>query len=162
MNIRQAQIGDAAAIARITNAIIRDTLVTFTTTERSVESIATDIETRGSGFLVAVNGRQILGFATYGPFRAGPGYAQCREHSIQLPPEARGQGTGRALMSALESAAQAEGVHVLVAGISSANPDAVTFHAALGFIEVGRLPEVGFKWGKRLDLILMQKILAMD
>lgn len=162
MRIRQARGADANEIAAITNAIIRDTHVTFTTDERSVDSIASDIEARGPAYLVAESNGQVLGFATYSQFRYGPGYAQCSEHTIQLAPEARGQGAGRALMTALEATARAQGMHVLVAGISSANPDAVSFHAALGFSEVGRMPEVGFKWGKRLDLVLMQKILAQD
>jgi len=86
----------------------------------------------------------------------------CREHTIQLLPEMRGKGGGTALMAALETATRTEGVHVLVAGISSANPGAVAFHTALGFAEVGLIPEVGFKWGERLDLVLMQKILGLD
>ncbi len=162
MIVRRARASDAASIAEITNAIIRDTLVTFTTDERSVDAIATDIEIRDPAYLVAERDGQVQGFATYAPFRNGPGYAHCREHTIQLAPEARGQGAGRALMSALEGVARAEGVHVLVAGISSANPGAVAFHAALGYTQVGVMPEVGFKWGKRLDLVLMQKILASD
>ncbi len=160
MNIRQAQIGDAAAIAEITNTIIRETLVTFTTDEREVDAVAKDIQARGPAFLVAEENAQVLGFATYGAFRNGPGYAECREHSIQLAPEARGQGTGRALLSALEDAARKQGIHVLVAGISSANAGAVAFHAALGYRQVALMPEVGLKWGKRLNLLLMQKILA--
>lgn len=162
MSIRQARAEDAAAIASITNAIIRDTLVTFTTDERSAESIAADIRSRGRAYLVAESDRRVVGFATYFPFRSGPGYAHCRELTIQLAPHARGRRLGRALMSALEATAQADSVHVLVAGISSANPDAVAFHAALGFAEVGRMPEVGFKWGQRLDLVLMQKILSKE
>lgn len=162
MIVRPARTGDAVVIAEITNAIIRDTLITFTTDERSAEGIASDITDRGAAYLVAEAEGQVLGFATYGPFRSGPGYAQCREHSVQLSPKARNQGTGRALMAALERVALAESVHVLIAGISSANPGAVAFHTALGFKKVGHMPEVGFKWGKRLDLLLMQKILAQD
>ncbi|WP_299885770.1 GNAT family N-acetyltransferase [uncultured Ruegeria sp.] len=162
MNIRQARFEDAGSITSITNTIIRETLATFTTNERSAESIVADIKTRGPGFLVAEHEGEVVGFATYGPFRSGPGYAQCREHSIQLAPEVRGSGLGRLLMTKLQEAAQAERVHVLIAGISSANPAAVAFHAALGFAEVGHLPEVGFKWGQRLDLVLMQKILSPE
>lgn len=160
MIIRQATVEDAPAITEIANAIIRDTLVTFTTDERSVEKVTAEIETRGPVFLVAERDGVVEGFATYSLFRSGPGYAQCREHSIQLAPEARGQGTGRALMQALETIAKTNNVHVLVAGISSANPAAIAFHSAIGFKQVGHMPEVGFKWGQRLDLVLMQKILA--
>lgn len=162
MRVRQAERLDAEAIASITNRIIRETLVTFTTQERSIASIAEDISSRGAGYLVVELDDQVCGFATYAPFRSGPGYARCREHTIQLAPDARGQGGGQALMTALEGVARAEGVHVLVAGISSANPSAIAFHTALGFNEVGRMPEVGFKWGQFLDLVLMQKILSAE
>ncbi|WP_209597850.1 GNAT family N-acetyltransferase [Ruegeria sp. HKCCSP351] len=162
MNIRPATASDAPAIARITNAIIRDTLVTFTTDERSAAQIAEDIKARVPGYLVAEHDSHVIGFATYGPFRTGPGYAQTCEHTIQLLPDARGRGVGRALMSALQDIAQAQGVHVLVAGISSANPGAEAFHAALGYSKVGLMPEVGFKFGQRLDLVLMQKILGAE
>ena len=162
MNIRPARIEDASAVAVILNTIIRDTLATFTTDLRSVESIAVEIQARGPAFLVADIGGNVVGYATYGPFRAGPGYAQSREHSVFLSPQARGQGVGRALMNAMEVNARADNVHALVAGISSANPAAVAFHSAIGFTHVGLLPEVGFKWGQRLDLVLMQKILASE
>ncbi len=162
MRVRQAQIADAPAIAKITNAIIRDTLVTFTTEERSTAGIAADIEARGTGFLVAELDSEVVGFASYTRFRSGPGYAECREHSIQLAPSARGKGIGRALMSRLEEVARADSVHVLVAGISSENPAAIAFHARVGFAEVGRMPQVGCKWGRRLDLVLMQKIIGQD
>jgi phosphinothricin acetyltransferase len=60
-------------------------------------------------------------------------------------------------MDNLEAHAKASGSHVIVAGISSANPRSITFHARRGFVEVGRMPEVGRKWDQWLDLILMQK-----
>ncbi|WP_170607069.1 GNAT family N-acetyltransferase [Ruegeria arenilitoris] len=162
MKIRHAQPADSASITQITNTSIRDSLATFTTEVRQPESIAADIEARSGYFLVAEEEGKVLGFATYGPFRSGPGYAHTREHSIQLTPEARGRGIGRALMTTLENAAIENNVHVLVAGISSENPPAIAFHMALGFSEVGRMPQVGRKWGRWLDLVLMQKILASN
>lgn len=155
--IRQARLQDAASIAHIANGLIRDTLFTFTTTERTAEDIATRLQQPQPPFLVAELDGRVVGFATYGPFRNGPGYRHTQEHSIQLAPPAQGRGLGRGLMQGLQKIASAQGIHILVAGISSANPNAVGFHAALGFSEVGRMPQVGRKWDQWLDLILMQK-----
>ncbi|MEY8838887.1 N-acetyltransferase family protein, partial [Cribrihabitans sp. XS_ASV171] len=135
-------------------------LITFTTLERRPEDIGADIAARGSAFLVCELAGKIVGFATYGAFRRGPGYAHTVEHSIQLEPAARGQGLGRALMARLEDVAREGGHHVMVGGISAANPGGLAFHAAIGFVEVGRLPQVGRKHGRWLDLVLMQKILV--
>lgn len=155
--IRQAQPKDAGSIARIANTLIRDTLFTFTTQERSAEEIALRLKTVSSPFLVAEIDNRVVGFATYGAFRYGPGYRHTQEHSIQLTTAAQGRGLGRALMQRLEDAARAQEVHVLVAGISGANPDAAAFHTAIGFVETGRMAQVGRKWGQWLDLIVMQK-----
>jgi phosphinothricin acetyltransferase len=159
MRIRPARPGDAEAIAAIWNAVIDDTAITFTTERKTEQGLAADIATRGAGFQVACDAGAVVGFATYFPFRAGPGYAHTKEHSIQLAPAARGRGTGRALMAALEAAARAQGVHSLWAGVSGENPDGVSFHAALGFAEIARLPQVGYKFGRWMDLVLMQKML---
>ena len=160
MTLRAARSEDAHAIAGITNRIIAETLVTFTTTLKDPADIARDIVERGPAYLVLEQGEEVVGFCTYGPFRGGPGYAATVELTIQLAPAAQGQGAGRALLSRLIAVAQSQGKHVMVAGISSANPGAVAFHRAMGFTETGRMPEVGRKQGQWLDLILMQKILT--
>lgn len=159
MIIRQATPDDAPQIAEIWNAIIRDTARTFTTAEKSIEAMQADIEARGPAFQVVEIEGQVAGFATYFPFRSGPGYAKTKEHSIILAPAARGKGAGRALMDTLENVARTQGVHSLIAGVAGENSDGVHFHAALGFAEVARVPEVGHKFGRFMDLVLMQKIL---
>lgn len=160
MTIRAAAPGDAAAICAIWNPIIRDTFVTFTTEEKTESGIAAEISARRGAFIVAEHGGEVIGFAAFAPFRSGPGYVHTAEHTIHLAPRLRGRRIGRALMARLEAEARARGVRVLIAGVSGANPGGIAFHAALGFAEVGRLPGVGFKFGRWLDLVLMQKMLA--
>lgn len=140
--------------------MISDSLVTFTTVRKSPAAVAAAIGAGAAPFLVAEAGGQVLGLATCGPFRSGPGYAFCVEHSVHLDPQARRRGIGTMLMEHLQQAAAVAGKRVMVAAISGANPGAVAFHAALGFTEVGRMPAVGFKAGQWLDLVLMQKRLA--
>ncbi|MBN2906319.1 MAG: N-acetyltransferase [Rhodobacteraceae bacterium] len=163
MTIRLADPADAAAIAAIWNPYIRDTMVTFNWAEKSPQEVATMIEVRqqaGCGTWLAQEAGRPLGFASYSQFRGGVGYTHTMEHTILLAPEARGRGVGRALMRALEDHARAGGVHSMFAGVSAANPEGVAFHAALGYGQVARLAEVGFKAGRWLDLVLMQKILT--
>lgn len=155
--IRQARAEDAPAIAAIWNHTIRDTYFTFTTAEKSPETLATLIQERGPGFLVAVDKGEVLGFATFGPFRNGPGYAHVAEHTIYLSDRAQGRGLGRALMAAVEQAARAAGKSILVGGLSGDNAGTIAFHAALGYVETGRMPGMGRKFDRALDLVLMQK-----
>jgi L-amino acid N-acyltransferase len=162
--IRPARDADAAALADIWRPIIRDTTITFTTTEKSAADLVALMATRraeGRGFLVAERaGGAVLGFATYGAFRAGPGYARAVEHTVVLAPEARGQGLGRALMLGLMAQARDAGAHTMIGGVSGENQAGADFHAALGFDLIARLPEVGYKFGRYLDLLLYQKILT--
>ena len=156
--IRPATPDDAAAIAEIWNQIIRDTVATFTTAEKSVTDLVQAMQT-GQPFFVAEADQQIIGFATYFAFRGGPGYAHTKEHTIQLAPQARGKGVGRGLMDAVETHARDAGVHTIWAGVSGENPDGRAFHAALGYEEIATLPEVGRKFNRWMDLILMRKLL---
>lgn len=159
MSVRTARPEDAEALTDILNALITGTTVTFTTEVKTVETVQADIGKRGTAYKVVEIDGLVRGLAAYFPFRHGPGYARTREHSIVLHPDAWGRGAGRALMAALEDEARAEGVHSLIAGVSGENPAGRAFHAALGFVEVGVLPEVGFKFDRWIDLVLMQKML---
>lgn len=158
--IRPATAADAAAICGIWNPIIRDTVITFNPVERDTSEIAELIAARQAGpgaFFVAERAGGLLGFASYAQFRGGLGYARCMEHTINLAPEARGQGLGPRLMTALEDHARAARHHVMVAAITGSNKGSVRFHAALGYLHVGTMPQVGWKFGQFHDLVLMQK-----
>ena len=159
--IRSARPADAEAIAAIWNSVIRSSVATFNSVEKPPEEIARLVRDKRAAdlpFLVSGAG-QIDGFATYGQFRSGIGYAHTMEHTIHLSAEARGQGRGRALMAELERRAVARGVHSLIGGISGENLGAIRFHKAIGYREIARLPEVGQKFGRWFDLVLMQRIL---
>lgn len=161
--IRPARPGDIPGVLAIWNPIIRDTLITFTPDEKAPQDMAELLRSRaaaGQPFLVAEEDGQVAGFVTYGPFRGGAGYRHSAEHTILLAPVARGRGLGRALMAAMEEHARAQGIHAMIGGVSAANPKGVAFHAAIGYAEVARVPQVGRKAGRWLDLVLMQKILS--
>lgn len=111
----------------------------------------------GYPLLVAVEGSELLGYATYGEFRPKIGYAATREHSVYVRDAARGRGVGSRLMSELIDRAQRSGVHALIGAIAADNEASLALHARLGFVEVGRLPEVGRKFDRWLDLVFVQR-----
>lgn len=159
MRIRPAAQSDATAIAAIANPIVRQTTITFTTEEKTPAGVAAQIAS-GQPYWVVEEGDGVVGFATHFPFRHGPGYARTREHTILFAPEARGRGAGRALIATVAAHAAGQGVHSLIAGVSGENAPGIAFHARVGFAEIARLPQVGHKFGRWLDLVLMQKILS--
>ena len=121
-------------------------------------------EHRAAGWpaLVAEHRGEVVGCASYGEFRdttRWPGYRPTVEHSIHVRQDHWRRGIGRMLMEALVEQARSEGRHVMVAGVDASNVDSIQFHERLGFFEVARMPELGEKFGRRLDLVLMQRML---
>ena len=157
MIIRQARSEDAEAIAALWNPVIRDTAITFNSIEKTIATITEEIAVRHA-FLLAEDDA-LLGFVTYGQFRGGVGYARTGEHTIVLAPDTRGLGIGRALMVALEDHAREAGFHSMIAGVSGENPGGIAFHERMGYAQVAVLPQVGWKFERWMDLILLQKLL---
>lgn len=165
MEVRIAQAADYAGILSLWNTAIRETDATFESVEKSLGGLTELIETRresGHETFVGVHEGSIVGFSTYSQFRGGTGYVYTMEHTVNVARSARGKGLARALMRAVEDHAASNGARSIIAGVSSANPDGVPFHVRLGYVEVARIPGVGRKWGRWLDLILMQKDLSPD
>lgn len=160
--IRAATTADAAALAGLWNPWITGTAITFNPDARTPADIAAMIEGRqaaGQGFWLA-EAEGLLGFVTYAQFRSGRGYATAMEHTIILSPQARGRGIGRALMAVMEDHARAGGAHQMIAGVSGENPEGRAFHARLGYAETAVIRAAGFKFGRFIDLVLMQKFLT--
>jgi len=106
--------------------------------------------------LVATLGDAIVGYASFGDFRAFDGYRFTVENSVYVAEKARRQGAASALLAALIEEARALGKHVMVAGIAGDNDISIRLHAKYGFVETARMLEVGFKFGRWLDLVFMQ------
>jgi L-amino acid N-acyltransferase len=162
MKIRPAEPADLPALAAIQNALIGSTTYEWTEEPYTVEDREAWLEARrrdGDAVLVAVDGEEVVGFAGYSDFRdtqRWPGYRFTVEHSVHVAESRQGAGIGRALMAALTDHAHRAGKRVMVAAIDGSNAGSIAFHARLGFVQVARMPGVGEKWGRRLDLVLMQ------
>ena len=99
---------------------------------------------------------ELLGFASYGTFRAWPAYKYTVEHSVYVHRDYRGRGLGSKLIRELIARARAQGVHVLVGGIDASNETSVELHQRLGFVHAGTIRQAGFKFGRWLDLAFYQ------
>lgn len=101
----------------------------------------------------------LLGFATYGTFRAFPAYKYSVEHSVYVAEGARSRGVGTRLMRQLIASAELQQKHALIGGIDADNAVSVKFHEALGFVHAGTIKQAGFKFGRWLDLAFYQLLL---
>jgi phosphinothricin acetyltransferase len=110
--------------------------------------------------LVAVDDSGILGFASYGDFRTWPGYRFSVEHTVHIRADQRGRGVGTTLVHALIQRATEQGKHMMIGGVDADNEASLRFHERLGFVRAARLHQVGFKFGRWLDLVFVQRILT--
>ena len=168
--IRACGDADGPATVELFNQLLPTTTVAWTDVFMTAEENAASVANHGElGFpvLVAVEAGEdgheiVVGVASYGYFRNTrrfEGYRFTVEHSIHVAGDRRGDGIGRLLLEALMDRARAAGVHVMVGAIDAENLDSIRFHERMGFAEVARMPETGFKFGRWLDLVLVQRIL---
>lgn len=157
MTIRPATEDDISAITAIFNeAVVNSNAIWTEKQDSDAERLAW---MKARLVLVATEGPVVLGYGTFGDFRAFPGYRYSVEHSVYIHADHRGRGLGRIIVDELIAAATALGKHVMIAGIDGGNPASLRLHAQAGFVEVARMPEVGRKFGRWLDLVFMQRVL---
>ncbi len=159
--------GDLAADGAALLAIINDAILNSTALYEYAAWDAARLtswfdakQAEGWPLLVAEDDGVTLGFASFGSFRTRPAYAHTVEHSVYVAAAARGRGIGRTLLDAIVAEATRRGHHTMVGGVDAANEASLAFHRAAGFVEAGRIREVGRKFDRWLDLIFMQKMLG--
>ncbi len=164
MHIRDAIEADLADIQSIYAHHVLTGTGTFEEVPPSVEEMTARFakgRATGFGWLVAVDGTGVLGFAYFAPLRDRSAYRFCAEDSIYVREDVRGQGVGKALVSRLLDAAEAAGFRQMIAVIGDAeNVGSIGMHASLGFRQVGVLHAVGYKFNRWLDVVQMQRAIG--
>ena len=159
-------MADALAINSLYNASVRTTTVQWTEQLESAATRCAWVEEQvrvGNPILVVEADSEVIGFASYDDFRDSskwPGYRFTVEHTIHIHAGHQSRGVGGDLLEALVARAAAAGKHVIIGAIDGQNAGSIRFHAQHGFVEVARMPELGRKFGRWLDLVLMQRMLT--
>lgn len=160
--IREATNADLPAMLEIYNDIIINTTAVYDyqphTMEMRQQWFAAKQE-QGFPVYVAEEDGIIYGFSTIGPFRNWAAYKYSVENSIYVAASARGKGVGRLLFPPIIQAAVERNMHTIVAGIDATNESSIKLHERFGFIEVAHFKQVGYKFGKWLDLKFFQLLL---
>lgn len=157
--IRDAIPADISAITAIYNDVIANSNAIYREDPvEEAERLNWFNEKKRVGFpvVVAEIDGQVVGYGVYGSFRFGEGYNDTVEHSVHVGANHRGQGIGKKILEDLINRARIENRNNMVAAIDSTNETSISLHAAYGFVETARMPQIAKKHGKFLDLVLMQ------
>jgi phosphinothricin acetyltransferase len=162
--IRPSTEQDLPAVTHIYAHHVLHGTGTFETTPPTQEEMAArraDVLSKGLPWLVVEDGDQVLGYAYGNWFKPRPAYRFSVEDSIYLAPEAAGRGLGRALLAELLATLERGGIRKVMAVIGdSANAGSIGVHRALGFEQVGTVPSCGWKFGRWLDIVMMQRAIG--
>jgi L-amino acid N-acyltransferase YncA len=160
MELRDAERKDVPGILSIFNeVIVNSTAVYFLAPVELGEREAWFDNRRAAGYpvIVAIDGNDVVGFASFGAWRTAPAYAWTVEHTVHVRAGSRGRGIGSALVSELFGVARAMGKHVMIGGIDAENTRSLAFHRRLGFEPVAHFRSVGRKFDRWLDLLFVQR-----
>jgi len=161
VSIRDAGAADAPQIARIYNHYVTTSCVTFDTEPKSAEDRADWIASHGPSHpvVVAEVDGQVVGFGALSPWASRPAWHRTVEVSSYVDRDQRGRGVGRALMDALVDRARRAGHHAVIGQIVADNTPSLELSRRMGFVEVGRLREVGWKADRWHDVVMVERIL---
>jgi phosphinothricin acetyltransferase len=162
IKIRKATSADVPKILDIINYSILHTTANYNYDIQTLEVQQKWFEDKKANnfpVIVAEVNEKVIGFGSYGTFREKIGYQYTVEHSVYVEDEFTGKGIGKLLLSELIQLAKQQGFHVMIGAIDADNKGSIAFHKKFGFVENGIIKEIGFKFGKWLDLLFMQLIL---
>lgn len=162
ITIRPAREADLPEILEIYNHVILHTTAVYAYEPHTLAMRKDWFESKvrdGYPLFAAEDGGRVVGLSTYGPFRAWPAYKYTVENSVYVAADQRGKGIARLLMLPLIDAARVRGYHAIIASIDAANEASLRLHRSFGFEEVAHFREVGYKFGRWLDLKFMELLL---
>jgi len=167
IRIRPAEPGDAEATRAIYNPEVRESTVTFDLRPRTLEEQLAWLDAHSGGHLaiVAVDeptdgaGPEVVGFGSLSPYRSRPAYSTTVEDSVYVRRDRQGEGVGRAILAELVHRATAHGFHAMIARVVGDHEASIALHRACGFEIIGTEREVGRKFNRWLDVVLMQRML---
>jgi L-amino acid N-acyltransferase len=160
MELREATEADLPEILAIYNDVIATSTAVYSETAVGLDDRREWLRSRnaqGYPVVVSIDETGITGFGSFGDFRSWPGYRFAVEHSVHVRADRRAHGIGAAIVAELVRRAKALGKHVLIAGIDADNIASLRLHERLGFEKVAHFREVGWKFGRWLDLVFMQR-----
>lgn len=160
--LRKVTEKDLPAMLAIYNEVIENTTAVYDYQPHTLEMRRHWLQTKQQQgipvWMVEENGT-MLGFGSYGPFRAWAAYQYTVENSIYVAADARGKGVGSLLLPVIMNEARQSGMHTMIAGIDAGNVASIRLHQKFGFEQVALFREVGWKFNRWLDLVFLQVML---
>jgi phosphinothricin acetyltransferase len=160
IKIRKAEIDDLEGITSIYNDAIKNTVATFDTEIKTLDEQKAWFNEHGkhNPLIVAEEGDDIVGWAALTQYSTKCAYSDTAEISLYVKEDYQGKSIGRKLIEGIVKAGEEAGLHTLIARITEGNQISIHLHESVGFKHVGIYKEVGYKFGKHLDVTLMQKV----
>lgn len=161
METRLAALADAEAIRDIYNREVLTSTVTFDLVPRSAEDQREWMEARSGAHavVVALDDGEVAGFGSLSPYRPRPAYSTSVEDSVYVHRDRQGEGIGKLILADLVERAELHGFHTIVGRIAGGHDASIGLHRSLGFDHVGVERQIGRKFGRWLDVVVMQKML---